>query len=56
MMTCPLLVLQEGPHRPSGVFLKEESSDGEVSVQERKNIERGRIVKVSERILFVVYV
>jgi len=40
----------------SGVFPEEDPSDGQVSVQERNNVERGGVVKFRERIPFVVYV
>jgi len=42
------------------IFPEEGPSDGQVSIQERNNVERdnerGRVGKVRERILLVVYV
>jgi len=40
----------------SSVFSDEGSSDDQVSIQERNNVERGGVGKVRERIPFVVYV
>jgi len=42
----------------SGVFPDEDPSDDQVSVQERNNVERkrGRVIKVRERVPFVVYI